>query len=309
MSAGKVIGIGFKTLLVTIVVGISFVIGAMVSGIGRGVPAPTGAAVTSPAMTLLLYFIASLVQAMVATYIVLQADWSGWKVAGGLFLLSLNPTVQSAIEAAAYLQGHLPPHFVPHLLIMGLVSSALFAPLAVWILGGFQQGPRQESGERPRWSAARWTGTLAVTTLVGLVLYYLCGYYIAWQSAALRQFYSGSTAIRSFWGQVAWTWSASPWMFPCQAVRALLFVGLTLPAIRMLRGGTRRVVLGTALMYVAFDGSPALILPNPLMPPAVAHVHAIEMVVWGLLFGAFVGWAMSRDRTAARAKPQVARAA
>ena len=49
---------------------------------------------------------------------------------------------------------------------------------------------------------------------------------------------------------------------------------LTLPAIRTLRGGALRVALGTALMYVAFDGSPQLILPNPIMPPPVAHAHA-----------------------------------
>ena len=106
-------------------------------------------------MTLWLFFIVSLVQAMVATYFVLQADWSGWKVAGALFLLSLNPTVESAIEAAAYLRGHLPSHFIPHMLIMGLVASVIFAPLTVWILGSFRRGPREapagqssHSGER-----------------------------------------------------------------------------------------------------------------------------------------------------------------
>jgi hypothetical protein len=313
MSAKKVIGLGFKTLLVTIVVGVSFVIGAMVSGIGRGVPAPTGAAAataaTSPAMTLLLYFIASLVQAIVVTYLVLQANWSGWKVAGVLFLLSLNPTVESAIEAAAYLQSHLPSHFIPHMLVMGLVASALFAPLAVWILGGFRRGPREVPVERAHWSAARWTGTLAATTVAFVALYYLCGYYIAWQSAALRQFYSGTTEIRSFWGQIASIWSSTPWMFALQAGRALLFVGLTLPAIRMLRGGAQRVALGAALMYVAFDGSPGLILPNPIMPPPVAHAHVIEMVVWGLLAGAFVGWTMCQGRAAEPAESQVAKAA
>jgi hypothetical protein len=314
MSAKKVIGLGFKTLLVAMVVGISFLVGAMVSGIGRGVPAPTGAAAAataamSPANPLLLLFIASLIQAIVATYLVLEANWSGWKVAGALFLLSLNTSVQAAIEGTAYLRGHLSPHFIPHMLIMGLVASALFAPLAVWILGGFRRGPREVPGKRAHWSAARWTGTLAATTVVCIVLYYLCGYYIAWQSAALRQFYSGSTAIRSFWGQMAWTWSSTPWMFPYQAGRALLFVGLTLPAIRMLRGGARRVALGTALMYMAFDGSPGLIMPNPIMPPPVAHAHALEMVVWGLLYGAFVGWMMSRGRAAEPAESQVAKAA
>jgi len=313
MSAKKVIGLGFKTLLVAIVVGISFIIGAMVSGIGRGVPAPTGAAAATaaahPANPLLLLFIASLVQAIVATYLVLEANWSGWKVAGALFLLSLNTSVQAAIEGTPYLRGRLPSHFIPHMLIMGLVASALFAPLTVWILGSFRRGPREAPGKRAHWSAARWTGTLAATTVVFMVLYYLCGYYIAWQSAALRQFYSGSTAIRSFWGQMAWTWSTTPWMFPYQAVRALLFVGLTLPAIRMLHGGALRVALGTALMYVAFDGSPGLILPNPIMPPPVAHAHAIEMVVWGLVCGAFVGWAMSQGRAAEPAESQFAKAA
>jgi len=77
----------------------------------------------------------------------------------------------------------------------------------------------------------------------------------------------------------------------------------------MLRGGALRMALGTALMYAAFDGSPGLILPNPIMPPPVAHAHAIEMAVWGLLFGAFVGWAMSQGRAAAPAESQVAKAA
>jgi hypothetical protein len=252
---------------------------------------------------------ASLIQAIVATYLVLEANWSGWKLAGALFLLSLNTSVQAAIESTAYLRSHLPPHFIPQMLIMGVVASALFAPLAVWILGGFRRGPREVPGERAHWSAARWAGTLAATTVVCVVLYYLCGYYIAWQSAAVRQFYSGTTEIRSFWGQMAWTWSSTPWMFPYQTGRALLFVALTLPAIRMLRGGAQRVALGTALMYAAFDGATGLIIPNPIMPPPVAHVHLVELVVWGLLAGAFVGWSMSQGRAAEPAELPVAKAA
>jgi hypothetical protein len=164
------------------------------------------------------------------------------------------------------------------------------------------------AGERAHWSAARWIGTLAATTVAFVALYYLCGYYIAWQNPALRQFYSGTTEIRSFWGQIAWIWSSTPWMFPLQAGRGLLFVALTLPAVRMLRGGAQRVAFGTALMYAAWDGSPGLIVPNPIFPPSVAHSHLVELAVWGLLFGAFVGWIMGRDRVAP-AEPQVAKAA
>jgi len=313
MSARKAIGLGFKVMVVAVGLSISFLIGAMASGIGRQAPTPAGAAAATaaahPSNMLLLLFVASLVQAIVVTYVVLEANWSGWKVAGALFLVSLNTWLQGAIEGPPYLRGRVSPSFSTQMLIMGVVTSALFVPFAVWILGGFRRGPREVPVVRAHWSAARWAGTLAATTVAFVALYYLCGYYIAWQSAAVRQFYSGTTQIRSFWGQMASIWSSMPWMFPLQAGRALLFVALTLPAVRMLRGGAQRVALGTALMYAAFDGSPGLIMPNPIMPPAVAHTHLVELAVWGLLFGAFVGWSMRQGRAAEPAELQVAKAA
>lgn len=314
MNARKAIEVGFKTILLAIGLTIVFMIGSMVSGLGRSAPAAAGAtsggAATGQAgNVLLLLFVASLLQAIVVTYLVLEAKWGGWKVTGALFLVILNLWVQATIETVPYLRARLSPNFWRQTLVMGVVTATLFAPFAVWILGGFRRAERVESSERARWSGARWIGTLAATTGAFVVLYYLCGYYIAWQNPALRQFYSGTTEIRSFWGQMAFTWSGTPWMFPFQAGRGLLFVGLTLPAVRMLRGGAQRVAFGTALMYAAWDGSTGLIIPNPFMPPTVAHTHAVELVVWGLLFGAFVGWSMSRGRSAAPAESQLAKAA
>ena len=319
MTARKAIELGIRTIAVAVGLTIIFMIGAMVAGLAKAVPASAGTTATAPAGQpgnfVLLLFVASLVQALVVAYLVLQSKWSGRKTAGALFLVVLNMWAQTAIESAPYLRGHVAPSMSARALAMGLLVAVLFAPFAVWALGGFRRATQEGSvasegsGERAHWSAARWVGTLAATTVVFIALYYLCGYYIAWQNAALRQFYSGTTAIRTFWGQIAWTWSSTPWMFPFQAGRALLFVALTLPAVRMLRGGARRVALGTALMYAAWDGSPGLILPNPIMPPTVAHSHAVELAVWGLLFGAFVGWSMSRGPVAEPAGPQVAQAA
>jgi hypothetical protein len=314
MTAKKGIEVGFRTIGLAVGLTIIFMLGAMVSGLGRPAPSAAGAAAPAaasgqPANFLLLLFLASLIQAIVVAYLVLEAKWSGWKIAGALFLLVLNMYVQTTIESGPYLRGHVSPNFGTQVLVMGLVAAILFAPFAVWILGGFQRGTREAVSERTHWSAARWTGTLAATTVAFVALYYLCGYYIAWQNPVLRQFYSGSTAIRSFWGQIAWIWSSTPWMFPFQAGRALLFVMLTLPAVRMLRGGAARVAFGTALMYAAWDGSVGLILPNPIFPPSVAHSHLVELAVWGLLFGALVGWLMGRGRAAAPAESQVANAA
>ena len=336
MTARNAFAVGLKTIAVAIGLTISLIMGAMVSGMGRPAPAaattstvtagqpatarqapgPTQPAATGqatapkqPANPLPLLFLASLIQAVVVTYLVLESKWSGWKITGALFLVVLNLWAQAGIEGAPYLRGHVSPHFSAQALVMGLVIALLFAPFAVWILGAFRRRARGDSSERTHWSAARWTGALAATTLAFVVLYYLCGYYIAWQNPALRQFYSGTTAIRGFWGQMAWTWSSTPWMFPFQAGRGLLFVAMTLPAVRMLRGGALRVAFGTALMYAVWDGSAGLIMPNPIFPPSVAHSHLVELAVWGLLFGAFVGWTMAQGRAAAPAESQVAKVA
>jgi hypothetical protein len=98
-------------------------------------------------------------------------------------------------------------------------------------------------------------------------------------------------------------------MFPFQAGRGLLFVLMTLPAVRMLRGGAAPVAFGTALMYAVWDGSVGLIIPNPIFPPTVAHTHLVELAVWGVLFGAFVGWLVGRSSPTAPAELQVPKAA
>ena len=312
MTARKSIAVGLKTIVVAIGLTIIFMIGVIVSGMARSAPTATAgqaAGAGQPANVLLLLFLASLIQAISVAYVVLEAKWSGWKIAGALFLLVLNLWAQAGIETPFYLRNRLPPNFSTQMLVTGLVTAALFAPFAVWVLGGFRRAAQEAPSEHVHWSAARWIGTLAATTFAFVALYYLCGYYIAWQNPALRQFYSGSTEIRSFWGQIAWIASSTPWMIPVQAGRALLFVLLTLPAVRMLRGGAARVAFGTALMYAAWDGSVGLILPNPILPPSVTHTHLVELAVWGLVFGALVGWLVGRKSPAAAGELQVAKAA
>jgi hypothetical protein len=84
---------------------------------------------------------------------------------------------------------------------------------------------------------------------------------------------------------------------------------MTLPAVRMLGGGAARVAFGTALMYAAWDGSVELIIPNPIFPPSVAHTHLVEVAVWGLVFGALVGWLVGRKSPAAPAALPLPKAA
>jgi len=310
MGARSSIGVGLRTIVVAVGLTIIFMVGTLVSGLGRPATSAAGTTAATPSAgqggdILLWLFVVSLLQAAVVTYLVLEATWSGWRITGALFLVVLNMWMtQTAVESVSYLRGHIfqgqvASGFATQAVVTGLVIATLFAPFAVWMLGGFRRIAPGATIECVHWSAARWTGTLAATTVAFVALYYLCGYYIAWQNPALRQFYSGTTEIRPFWGQIGWTWSSTPWMVPLQAGRGLLFVAMTLPAVRMLRGGPVRVAFGTALMYVGWDGSLGLIMPNPIFPPSVAHSHLVELMVWGLLFGSFVGWIVGRGRAAA----------
>jgi hypothetical protein len=314
MSAGKSILLGFKVIVLAIAYTVIFIVGTMVSGMARQAAATASTtAAAAPAdqnTVLLMLFVSSLIQVIVVTYLVLQAQWSGWKVTRALFLVFVNTWVQAAIESVVYLQGKVPAHFNYQMLIVGLVIGGLFAPLAVWLLGGFRRKAADlPQIEHARRSAGEWAGKVAALAVVFVVVYYLCGYFIAWQNPALRQFYQGSTEIKSFWVHMAGVWSGTPWMFPYQAARGLLWVVMTLPAVCMLRGSRARVALGGALMYAALGGSVMLILPNPLMPPSIAHSHLVETAVSGLMFGAFVGWTMARREVSPRAEVQVPKAA
>lgn len=313
MNERKAMVLGLKVIVLAIGLTISFMIGSAVSGMGQpaasGVAAAPVPAQPDPTTILLLLFVSSLIQVIVVTYLVLEARWSGWKISGALFLVFLNTFVQAAIEYAVYLRGRWPINLGTQMPITGVVIGVLFAPFAVWVLGRFHRAAPEASVERERWSAGEWAGKLAAVAVVFLAIYYLCGYYIAWQNPAVRQYYAGTTELKSFVGQIASIWSSTPWMFPYQAGRGLFWLGMTLPAVWMLRGGRARAALGAALMYAVLGGSALLILPNPLMPPPIAHTHLIETTVSGLIFGAFVGWTMSRREAAAPSEAQPAKAA
>ncbi len=314
MSTSKALLIGFKVIILAIAYTIIFIIGTTVSGMSRPATAPATPMPAPPqtdARTILvLLFVAALIQVVVVTYLVLQAEWSGMKITGALFLVFVNTWVQSAIESVVYLRGKVPFHLNFQMPILGLVIGALFAPCAVAVLGGFRRlSASRSQTERARWSAGEWAGKLASLAVVFLAVYYLCGYFVAWQNPVLRQFYQGSTELKSFWGQISGLWSSMPWMFPYQAARGLFWVVMTLPALWMLRGGRGRVALGGALMYAVLGGSVMLILPNPLMPPSIAHTHLIETLTSGLMFGAFVGWTMARREVAQAAEAQTPKAA
>jgi hypothetical protein len=140
-------------------------------------------------------------------------------------------------------------------------------------------------------SPGEWVWKLAMIAVVYLILYFTFGYYVAWKSPEVQAYYGG-TDPETFFAQIGYIWHTTPWMFPFQAFRAILWVVFVLPVVRMLKGRSWETALAIAVLFSVWSAQ--LILPNPFMPRGVAMTHLLETVSSNFIFGWIVGWLFSR---------------
>jgi len=130
---------------------------------------------------------------------------------------------------------------------------------------------------------------LLVLAVVYVGLYFLFGYYIAWQSPQVRQFYTGTRKILpSFWAHMQQQVAAEPKLMFFQLFRGFLWALIGYVVVMNTPGATRweRVFLtGLALSVgLAFP----ILVPNEYMPFDVRKVHFVELLVENFLFGALI---------------------
>lgn len=234
--------------------------------------------------TLLALVVISFLNAAVLAYVILRSRWSGWKLIVSLFLVSFGVnTFMPQIETAVFVT-RLPPGMLPRLFLAGAILAAVFTPLAVLIFGKARSSMGQPT-ERPtlRMPATMWIAKLSIIAIAYVIIYFTFGYFIAWQSAAVRAYYGGGDP-GSFIAQITNEFYARPSLFLLQALRGLLWAALALPIIKMMKGRWWEAGLAVALLFGVVMSS-QLLLPNPLMPPAVRLAHLVETSTSNFLFG------------------------
>jgi hypothetical protein len=120
-----------RVVAVTIVYFVCFVVvsGALLA------PASEQSAPAEAGATLLALFLVSLINAAFWSYLILRSRWTSWKLIVTVFLVFYGvSTVMPQIESAYFIK-RLPPGLLPRLFLAGLILAAVFAPLAVLILG------------------------------------------------------------------------------------------------------------------------------------------------------------------------------
>jgi hypothetical protein len=125
--------------------------------------------------------------------------------------------------------------------------------------------------------------------VVYIALYMLFGYYVAWQSQALRLFYSGPAELNSFFAQWGQTFMDRPEIPIFQYFRGVLWMLCLVPLFLGFSGKRGELVVLSALALGLLP-TVQLAFPNPLMPATVSAYHFVEVSISTGIFGALCAW-------------------
>ena len=231
--------------------------------------------------TLRALLLVSFINAAVWTYVIRRSQWTGWKLILTVFLLFYGvSTLMPQIETAYFIT-RLPPGLLPRLFVAGAIIAAVFAPLSVLILGKARSSQANETS-RLKMPISAWITRSCAIVIAYLFLYFTFGYFIAWKNEAVRAYYGGSDP-GSFVTHITNLLRAEPLLFLLQVVRALLWLAIAVPVIKMMKGKWWESGLAVALLFAVMTSQ--LLLPNPLMPDEVRMVHLVETATSNFLFG------------------------
>ncbi len=117
------------------------------------------------------------------------------------------------------------------------------------------------------------------------VIYFNFGYFIAWQSEELRNYYTGTSQNQGYWSMLHHHIFGSS-IYILQVLRSFIWMGLAWIMIEGYSRTQRSAMLTLGCLFAVLMNS-SLLLPNAIMPDTVRLYHAIETVtsnfIWGIL--------------------------
>ncbi|HHX87333.1 MAG TPA: hypothetical protein GX693_04030 [Firmicutes bacterium] len=246
---------------------------------------------------------------LVLSYPIIRSRWHGWRLILTIFVVFYGAmTLLSQIETVVFLN-HLvavvSAETLPKLFLQGLIIAALFTPLTVLIHGKIKQSPcnyiinsfdgpaalfitrggesllPDEQNLRLIMPVRQWLWKLAVIVAAYLFIYIFFGQFVFIPLAgeAFHQYYAGL--------------QMPSWILPFQALRALIWVALALPVIRMMKGAWWEAGLAVSLLFAVLMGA-LLLIPQPFMPEQIRLAHFVELITSNFLFGWIIVFLLHR---------------
>ena len=226
----------------------------------------------------------------VLLYLLYQATINGWKLVFTLFLVSFGVMYfMSQIETLWFNESvQFPIKGIYAIVSGGAISTLLFAITATWATGKFKTSPIPTLSWNKKAFLKR---SFWLSVVIWPAIYFSAGYFIAWQFAEVRQFYSGSTHMESFWTMMRANLANGLYLF--QVLRGVFWILIALPVLSAVPGSwiNKGVTLG--LLWTVL-GSSQLLLSNPFMSESVRMAHLIETGISNFLWGLMVSWFLSK---------------
>jgi hypothetical protein len=213
----------------------------------------------------------------------------GFKLAAALFLIIFSiQFFMSQIETVWFNDSlKMPVNTIWMLVSGGAIMSMLFALSATWLTGNFKQTNAETAyvPKRPVKPPLVQVALLAV--VIWPAVYFLAGYFIAWQSPDIRQYYSGSSEMQSLLVMMKGNVASGLYFF--QILRGVLWVLIAILVITTTSGSWLRKGLIIGLL-LSFLGCSQLLLPNPIMPETVRLGHLLETSTSNFIWGFILSW-------------------
>ncbi len=275
----------FKVLLLTGVIFALFATVYPLVGVGQDlpeVPADQGQAA-------LILLGCCFLQATMLSLFILRSRWTGWRLIMAVFtIMSLTAAILSQMDSLWFLP-QMSRVLIGKLILATGIQAALFSFIAVWVLGRGRLDTTQTPLVNPIHRSPRsWVLTFLALAVLHVILYFTCGYYIAWKSPELVQFYGGNDP-GSFYLQLLSIVRGDPFLFPFQILRGLIWGLVVVLLAGSLRGSRLSAALISTFVLISLF-SILLLIPNPLMPEGVRLAHLVETVVSRGLFGFIAVW-------------------
>lgn len=272
-----------KIVILAFILFISFSIAAML--VGTAEVEQTGETIDIIIFTLIM----CILDAAVLSYLIVRSRWFGWRLILTIFFVFYGvKTFLTQIETIVFLK-HLTnivsAEMIPKLFMQGFITAAIFSPLAVLIHGRMRERECEEIqvfNQRPVMPLKEWIWKLLLIAVVYVVIYISFGMFVFIPLAG--------KAFQEYYGDL----QMPEWILLFQMARAMIWVVLALPVIRMIRGRWWEGGLAVALMFSVLM-SANLLVPTEVMPETIRKAHFVEVFSSNFLFGWIVFWLLHRS--------------
>jgi uncharacterized membrane protein (DUF485 family) len=226
-----------------------------------------------------LYVIPDLLIVLALGLVAVSSRQQGWKLSGTFFVVCFGINQLDTLDEALLFKVGLKAPQALRIMGSGLITSLVFAPLLVLILGCWKKSTQEEVGPLVPRSAANWVGRM----LLGDLLYVLC-YFVAGIIAL--------PFVKDLYAGIKLPGPAS--ILEVEIFRGLVYVAAGLAVVHGIRGKPARAAMVLGLSFPILAGVAPLLLPNPLLPDYVRLAHGFEIGISNFVYGILLGYLLTR---------------